>query len=67
MDKTATVAVERIIQHKLYKRFLKRTKKFAAHDEGNEAREGDRVTIVQSRPLSKRKRWRLREIVERAQ
>lgn len=67
MEKTITVAVERIIQHKLYKRYLKRTQRFAAHDEKNEAREGDRVTIVQTRPLSKRKRWRLQDIVERAQ
>ncbi|MEL7061868.1 MAG: 30S ribosomal protein S17 [Acidobacteriota bacterium] len=65
-DKTVTVAVERTIMHRLYKRFVKRTTKFAAHDENNECQVGDRVTIVASRPLSKRKRWRVREIVERA-
>lgn len=65
-DKTVTVAVERTIMHRLYKRFMKRTKRFAAHDERNECRVGDRVTIVASRPLSKTKRWRVSEIVERA-
>lgn len=65
-DKTVTVAVERTIMHNLYKRFVKRTKRFAAHDEANECRVGDRVTIVSSRPLSKNKRWRVREILERA-
>lgn len=65
-DKTVTVAVERTVMHRLYKRFMKKTKKFAAHDESNECRMGDRVVIVSSRPLSKRKRWRVREIVERA-
>ncbi|MEM9556507.1 MAG: 30S ribosomal protein S17 [Acidobacteriota bacterium] len=65
-DKTVTVAVERTIMHRLYKRFMKRTKRFAAHDERNECRVGDRVTIVASRPLSKNKRWRVRDIVERA-
>jgi small subunit ribosomal protein S17 len=66
MDKTITVAVERTIMHRLYQRYVKRTKRFAAHDEKNECRVGDRVLIESSRPLSKRKRWRLREIVERA-
>lgn len=66
MDKTVTVAVERTIMHRLYKRFVKRTAKFAAHDETNECKVGDRVVIVSSRPLSKNKRWRVREIVERA-
>ncbi|MEM1178842.1 MAG: 30S ribosomal protein S17 [Acidobacteriota bacterium] len=64
-DKTVTVRVERTVIHPLYKRFVKKSKKFAAHDENNEAREGDRVVIVSSRPLSKRKRWRVREIVGR--
>jgi small subunit ribosomal protein S17 len=67
MNKTITVAVESKIMHPLYQRIVKRTAKFAAHDEQNSAREGDRVVIVQSRPMSKRKRWRLREVIERAQ
>jgi len=66
MDKTVTVAVERTFMHRLYRRYMKRTSKFAAHDEGNECRIGDRVHIVATRPLSKRKRWRVREILERA-
>ena len=66
MDKTVVVAVERTVVHRLYQRYMKRTSKFAAHDERNECRIGDRVVIVSSRPLSKRKRWRVREIVERA-
>ncbi|MEM6794063.1 MAG: 30S ribosomal protein S17 [Acidobacteriota bacterium] len=65
-DKTVTVRVERTVMHPLYKRFVKKSKKFAAHDENNDCKEGDRVVIVSSRPLSKRKRWRVREIVERA-
>ena len=66
MDKTVTVAVERTFMHRLYRRYVKRTSKFTAHDEGNECRMGDRVHIVATRPLSKRKRWRVREILERA-
>jgi small subunit ribosomal protein S17 len=66
MDKTVTVAVERTIMHRLYKRFVKRTSKFAVHDENNECKVGDRVTIIASRPLSKTKRWRVSQIVERA-
>ncbi len=66
MDKTVTVEVERTVMHRLYQRYLKRTSKFAAHDEGNECRKGDRITIESCRPLSKRKRWRVREILERA-
>ena len=65
-DKTVTVLVERTVIHPLYKRFVKKSKKFAAHDENNDCREGDRVVIVASRPLSKRKRWLVREIVGRA-
>ena len=65
-DKTVTVAVERTVMHPLYKRFVKRTSRFAAHDERNDCQTGDRVVIVSNRPLSKRKRWRVREIVERA-
>ena len=66
MDKTIVVKVERTIVHRLYHRYMKRSSKFTAHDEKNECGVGDRVTIVSSRPLSKRKRWRVREIVERA-
>lgn len=66
MNKTVVVAVERTIMHRLYRRYVKRTSRFAAHDENNECKVGDKVTIVSSRPLSKRKRWRVREIVERA-
>lgn len=66
MDKTIVVAVKRTVMHRLYQRYMKRTSKFVAHDENNECRIGDRVSIVSSRPLSKRKRWRLREIIERA-
>lgn len=65
-DKTITVKVERTVMHPLYHRYMKQSKKYAAHDESNECREGDRVTIESCRPLSKRKRWRLAEIVERA-
>ena len=66
MDKTITVSVERREQHAIYGKFLKRTKKFAAHDENNECNEGDTVRIMETRPLSKKKRWRLVEILERA-
>lgn len=66
MDKTVTVAVERTFMHRLYQRYMKRTSKFAAHDESNDCRVGDKVQIVASRPLSKRKRWRVREIIARA-
>ncbi len=66
MDKTVTVAVERTYMHRLYQRYMKRTSKFAAHDEANECRVGDRVHLEATRPLSKRKRWRVREIIERA-
>ncbi len=66
MDKTVIVTVERTIMHRLYQRYMKRSVKYAAHDERNECNVGDKVVIVSSRPLSKRKRWRVREIVERA-
>lgn len=66
MDKTITVSVEKQEQHALYGKILKRTKKFAAHDEKNECNEGDTVRIMATRPLSKKKRWRLVEILERA-
>lgn len=66
MDKTITVQVERQMQHPLYKKFIKRTKKFYAHDENNDARIGDVVEIVETRPLSKNKRWRLTNIIARS-
>ncbi len=66
MDKTIVVAVEDHVKHPLYNKIVKNTKKFKAHDENNEAKFGDTVKIVETRPLSKDKRWRLAEIVERA-
>ncbi|RMF35602.1 MAG: 30S ribosomal protein S17 [Chlorobiota bacterium] len=66
MDKTIVVAVERQVMHPLYKRYYKRTKKYMAHDERNECAIGDVVRIIESRPLSRRKRWMLLEIVQRA-
>jgi small subunit ribosomal protein S17 len=65
-QKTLTVTVERRVSHPLYGKQITRTKKYYAHDENSEAREGDVVRIVETRPLSKQKRWRLVEIVERA-
>jgi small subunit ribosomal protein S17 len=65
MDKTITVAVERLVAHSIYKKGMKRTKKFAAHDPNNECKVGDVVRICETRPLSKMKRWRLAEIVKR--
>ncbi len=67
MDKTVVVAVENTVVHRLYHRYTKRTSKFTAHDETNECRIGDRVVLIASRPLSKRKRWRVREVVRRAE
>lgn len=66
MDKTITVAVESTVRHPLYKKTIKRTAKFKAHDEANEAKTGDTVQIMETRPLSKTKRWRVVEILERA-
>ena len=66
MDKTIVVAIEEVVQHKLYKKSVKRTVKFKAHDENNEAHIGDRVLIMETRPLSREKRWRLVQIVEKA-
>jgi small subunit ribosomal protein S17 len=65
MDKTITVKVERKIKHPLYGKFLKKTTSFHAHDEKNECSIGDTVKIMESRPLSKTKRWRLVEVVEK--
>lgn len=66
MDKTITVAVERKVKHPIYGKFVKKTTKFHAHDEKNECGIGDIVKIMESRPLSKTKRWRLVEVVEKA-
>lgn len=65
MDKTIVVAVEDFVRHELYNKPVKRTKKFKAHDENNECRIGDRVKIMDTRPLSKDKRFRLVEVVEK--
>ena len=65
MDKTITVAVEDFVRHSLYGKAVKRTKKFKAHDEENTCSIGDTVRIMETRPLSKSKRWRLVEIVEK--
>ncbi len=67
MDKTVVVSVANTVTHSLYHRSMKRTKKFHAHDEENRCQVGDVVEIVSSRPLSKTKRWRVREIVKRAE
>lgn len=66
MDKTITVRVETVKQHPLYKKTIRTSKKYKAHDEGNEAKTGDIVKIMETRPLSKDKRWRLVEIVQKA-
>jgi len=66
MDKSITVSVERKIMHQKYGKYLKKTKKYHAHDEANDANTGDVVRIMETRPLSKLKRWRLVDIVERA-
>ena len=66
MDKTITVSVERRLRHPIYGKFVKKSTKFVAHDEANDCNIGDRVRIMETRPLSKRKRWRLVEILERA-
>ena len=66
MDKTIFVAIEDNVRHPLYKKIVKRTVRLKAHDENNECRVGDRVTVMETRPLSKDKRWRLAAIVEKA-
>ena len=66
MDKSITVAVERRVKHPIFGKFVGTTSKFMAHDEKNESNEGDLVKISETRPLSKNKRWRLVEIIERA-
>jgi small subunit ribosomal protein S17 len=65
MNKTIAVRVERIVPHPLYKKYVRRSSKFLAHDEANECKAGDVVAIEECRPLSKRKSWRLQKIIER--
>jgi small subunit ribosomal protein S17 len=67
MNKTIAVRVERAVKHPLYEKYVRKSRKFLAHDENNECKEGDVVVIESSRPISKRKAWRLHRIVERAQ
>ena len=66
MDKTVVVAVETSVRHKMYNKIVKRTYKLKAHDESNECKVGDTVKVMETRPLSKDKRWRVVEIMERA-
>jgi small subunit ribosomal protein S17 len=66
MNKTITVAIERVVRHPTYGKYVRRTTKLLAHDESNQAREGDTVTITPCRPLSRRKSWRLIAVLERA-
>jgi len=66
MDRSITVAIERRMKHPMYGKYVKRTTKLMAHDENNDAGAGDTVRIMETRPLSKNKRWRLVEVVERA-
>jgi small subunit ribosomal protein S17 len=66
-DKSVVVRVENLVMHPLYQKFVRTSSKFMAHDEENTCNDGDRVLIEECRPLSKRKRWRVRKIIERAQ
>ena len=66
MDRTIVIRAERLVMHPVFHKYIKRHVKYKAHDEGNICNIGDRVLIVESRPLSRAKRWRLREIIERA-
>ena len=66
MDKSIVVSIERKVKHALYGKFVKKTSRFVAHDENNTCNEGDTVKIMETRPLSKSKNWRLVEIIERA-
>ena len=66
MEKSISVLVERQVEHALYKKYIRRTTKFLAHDENNECNEGDTVAIEECRPLSKRKAWRLQKVLTRA-
>ena len=66
MEKTVTVKVERLVEHRQYHKYLRQRSTFAAHDERNECRPGDQVLIVESRPLSKTKKWRVSKILQKA-
>ena len=66
MDKTVVVRIERLVKHKFYHKYVRRRTKFAAHDEENSCKIGDKVMITESRPLSRTKRWRISKIVEKA-
>lgn len=66
MQKSVVVAIEELVQHKLYKKAVKRTVKFMAHDENQEAQVGDKVQIMETRPISKNKHWRIVQILEKA-
>ncbi len=66
MDKTVVVQVVRLVKHRLYKKYVRRKASFAAHDESNACKAGDRVTITESRPLSRTKKWRVSRIIEKA-
>ena len=66
MDKTVVIAIERLVQHPLYKKSIKKTVRFKAHDENNDSHTGDIVSVMETRPLSKDKRWRVVEVIERA-
>lgn len=67
MDKTIVVAIETSVKHPLYGKIIKRTYKLKAHDENNECKMGDKVKVMETRPISKEKRWRLVEVIEKAQ
>ncbi len=66
MDKTAVVQVERLVKHPMYKKYIRRRNKFAAHDKDNSCNIGDKVLITESRPISKLKRWRVTDVIEKA-
>jgi small subunit ribosomal protein S17 len=66
MEKTVVVMVERLVKHRFYKKYIKRRLKFAAHDSSNACKVGDKVLIMESRPLSKTKKWRVSKILEKA-
>lgn len=67
MEKTRIVVVQRLVKHPLYQKYIRRRSRYKVHDETNACRVGDRVLIIETRPLSREKRWRLKEILERAQ
>jgi len=66
MEKTVIVRTERLVKHQVFKKYIRRHVKYKAHDERNECKAGDRVLIIESRPISRDKRWRVREILEKA-